>query len=118
MRQADEPTRPDDPIQWSFYDATGLADFICQVIEIILGVNPDVRRPAFFIAISAGAVRAAGAGDADLARGQQPDEDCRLRRDRPSAADPMPDGPPIAPQERTELLLGDPERVEPHQSGA
>jgi len=39
-----------------------LADLTCQVIEIILGVNPDFRRPAFFIATGVGAVHAAGAG--------------------------------------------------------
>jgi hypothetical protein len=34
---------PDDPIQWSFYNTTALADFTCRV-EIIRGINPDFRR--------------------------------------------------------------------------
>jgi hypothetical protein len=55
--------RPPNDIQWSFYDAAGLADFTCRVIEIIRGINPNfrIRRPAFFIATRAGAVHAAGA---------------------------------------------------------
>jgi hypothetical protein len=30
-------------------DATGLADFTCRVITIIRVINPDFRRPAFFL---------------------------------------------------------------------
>jgi hypothetical protein len=49
------------PTTGSFYDAAALADLTCRVIKIIRGINPDFRRPAFFIAAGAGAVHAAGA---------------------------------------------------------
>jgi hypothetical protein len=62
-RRVDPPTRPPDPLSngKSPNDATGLADLTCRGIEIILGINPDFRRPASFAATGVGAVHAAGA---------------------------------------------------------